>query len=290
MKPTLLSLLTGLIVAACSAPERSTEWTPLLDETLSQWQPYLSYRHQEDYTGKLPVDSLGAVISPIGFSDEFGVFTTVKEKDELILRVSGEVYGCLITRHEFENYHLKLKVKWGQKKWIPRQAKLKDSGLLYHSIGESGVDYWRSWMLSQEFQIMEGHMGDYWNISRSAIDIRAIQPEDMIDPIASTRKPFLPFGTGSKNGSFCLRAEDWESADGEWTTLELICFADKSIHIINGHVVMVLQNSRFVKEDGSVLPLNRGNLQLQSEAAEVFFKDIQIRKLDQLPEEVVGFY
>ncbi|MEO6674094.1 MAG: family 16 glycoside hydrolase [Ginsengibacter sp.] len=90
-----------------------------------------------------------------------------------VLRISGEIYGCIFTKEEYENYHLRLKVKWGEKKWTPRKAKLKDSGICYFSQGECGKDYWRAWMLSQEFQIMQGHMGDYWNIANSAIDVRA---------------------------------------------------------------------------------------------------------------------
>src|SRR5690606_25631062 len=117
-------------------------------------------------------------------------------------------------------------------KFEPRMHKLKDSGILYHSVGESGVDYWRSWMLSQEFQIMEGHMGDYWNIANSAIDIRAYLPEGKMNSIADERQPFLPFGSTNPEG-FCMRSANHESKPGEWTTLELICFEDKSLHIVN---------------------------------------------------------
>ncbi len=40
-------------------------------------------------------------------------------------------------------------------------------------------------MLSQELQIMEGHMGDYWCQVTSAMDIRAYTPEYIMKPIAS---------------------------------------------------------------------------------------------------------
>ncbi|NJO00915.1 MAG: hypothetical protein HC880_03790 [Bacteroidia bacterium] len=61
-------------------------------------------------------------------------------------------------------------------------------------MGASGVDYWRSWMLSQECQIMEGHMGDYWSIANSAIDVRAWIPEDILNPVANHRQALLPIG------------------------------------------------------------------------------------------------
>lgn len=130
---------------------------------------------------------------------------------------------------------------------------------------------------------MEGHMGDYWNIANAAIDIRAFLPEGKMNSIANTRQPFLPFGSGAAEG-FCMRSENRESSDGLWTDLELICFEGKSLHIVNGKVVMVLQNSRYM-DNGKAQPLTKGKIQLQSEASEVYFKGIQIKQIDALPKE-----
>ncbi len=276
-------LLLLVLLALLTSLKEKDDWTPLLDKKLSQWEMYLSYRHAEGYTGAVPRDASGAPLTPVGYNkDETGVFSVIEEAGEPVLRVSGEIYGSVFTKREYENYHLKLKVKWGDRKYVPRTGKLKDSGLLYHSVGENGVDYWRAWKLSQEFQIMEGHMGDYWNVATSAIDIRAYQSEGKMNSVASASQPFLPFGTGSKRDGFCMRSENYESPAGAWTTLELICYGDKSVHLVNGHVVMVLQGSRYLK-DGETLPLAKGKIQLQSEAAEVFFKDIQIRSISRMP-------
>lgn len=264
-------------------------WINMLDNNLSQWETYLSYRHKIGYNGKIPVDETGKEIMPIGYNkDETKVFSMVKKDGEQVLRVSGEIYGSLYTKQDFDNYHLKLKVKWGTKKYDPRQNLLKDSGILYHSIGESGVDYWRAWMLSQEFQIMEGHMGDYWNIGTSAIDIRAFLPEGQMNSVADAKQPFLGFGTDNDQG-FCLRSENRETADNGWTTIELITYDGKSLHIVNGHVVMVLKNSHYVK-DGQKIPLNKGKIQVQSEAAETFYKDMQIKPLDAMPKDYEAYY
>ncbi|MCW4468554.1 DUF1080 domain-containing protein [Flavobacterium sp. MFBS3-15] len=266
------------------------EWTPLLDKNLSQWGMYLSYRHVPTYNGQVPTDADGKEIAPIGYGkNEANVFSVAEENGEPVLRVSGEIYGCIFTKAEYENYHLKAKVKWGSKKWHPRTDKLKDSGILYHSVGEAGRDYWRAWMLSQEFQVMEGHMGDYWNIANSAVDIRAFMPEGTMNPVADAGQPFLPVGAGSQNDGFCMRSENRESPIGEWTQLELICFGDKSLHIVNGHVVMVLQNSRYV-ENGKSFPLSKGKIQLQSEAAETFYKDVMIKQLETMPKEYQKYF
>lgn len=279
MKTAIILILMSLLFGSAPDPE---PWTALLDKDMTRWENYLSYRHKNGYNGKIPEDARGNPLPPIGYNkDSAGVFRMVEQEGEWVLRISGEIYGCLFTREEYENYHLTLKVKWGERKFEPRVDKLRDSGILYHSVGQAGVEYWRSWMLSQEFQIMEGHMGDYWSQATSGADIRAFLSEGMMNSVANQNQPFLPFGAESPNG-FCLRSENFESPPDEWTTLDLICYQGNSLHIVNGHIAMVLKNSRYLR-DGKTIPLTKGKIQLQSEAAEVFFKDIRIRKIDRLP-------
>lgn len=276
-----------ILVCACS---QENSWINLLDKNLSGWEMYLSYKHGDDYRGEMPADTNGIPLSPVGYNKNVdGVFSVDDSGGTPVLRISGEIYGCVLTKKEYENYHLKMKVKWGDMKYVPRLEKLKDSGILYHSQGECGVDYWRSWMLGQEFQVMEGHMGDYWSIANSAIDIRAFIPEGSMNAVASPKQPFLYMGTGSPYSGFCLRSADYESDPGEWTDLELISFEGQSLHIVNGHVVMILTNSRYVA-DGSTVPLTKGKIQLQSEAAEVFYKDIMIRDITELPQKYKALF
>lgn len=282
MKQIFLQITCFTLLILFSSLKTADEWTPLLDKDLSQWQSYLSYAHKPGYNGKVPKDAAGNPIAPVGYDkDSLKVFSVINEKGGPVLRVSGEMYGCLISRQSYENYHLKLQVKWGQKKYVPRMNLLKDSGILYHSIGEAGADYWRTWMLSQEFQIMEGHMGDFWCQANSAIDIRSYPSEGSMSRIADEKQPF---GTLKQGGDgFCMRSGNYETPGNEWTTLELICFKGKSLHIVNGHVVMILQNSRYITPEGKEVPMTKGKLQLQSEAAEVFFRDIRIKPLEKMP-------
>ncbi len=269
---------------------KKNEWTSLLDKNLSQWEMYLSYSFATGSDGEVPLDENGEKIKPIGYNKNVkNVFSVIEENGETVLKISGEIYGCIFTKQEFDNYHLKLKVKWGDKKWAPRKNLLKDSGVMYHSIGECGFDGWNTWMLSQEMQIMEGHTGDYWSIASSAIEVRALTPEYIMNPIASENQPFLGFGEGTNHLGFCLRSRDNESPHGEWTEVELICFEDKSLHIVNGEVVMILRNSHYTK-NGKSIPLTKGKIQLQSEAAEVFYKDIKIRSIKTLPDSYASFY
>ena len=284
------SYLLLVLLFFLSSFEENNNWIDLLDKDLSQWENYLSYRYPEGYDGEIPKDAEGNDLKPIGLNkDTFDVFTMIEEDGQPVLRISGEIYGCVATKSSFENYHLKLQVKWGDIKWHPRKQLLKDSGLLYHSIGPHGAESWRSWMLSQEFQVMQGHMGDFWSQANSAIDIRAYLPEYIMNPVADKSQPFLSLGRGEEIKGYCMRSANFERPHGEWNTLELICFENKSIHIVNGEVVMILQNSRYV-EDGKKIPMNKGKIQLQSEAAEVFYKNVKIKQLKKLPEEYHQYY
>lgn len=290
-KSTLLLLGLALLLSSCRQDEG---WQSLLDSDLSHWRVYQSYQHTNDFRGRAPVDEAGEKIPPIGYDKNlYDLFTVTEEAGEPVLRVSGQTYGCVISNQSYRNYHLRLQVKFGQKRWEPRLEKALDSGLLYHSVGDAGVDYWLSWMRSFEFQVMqsgttEGNSGDFWSIAGSKADIKISRP----DPEKRTYY-YNPEGewltVGSRGVTNFCGTEDHNSPDGEWTTLELICYEGQSLHIVNGEVVMALKNLRYTAEGGDV-PLVEGRLQLQSEAGEVFYKGIEIRPLEQMPEEYVSYF
>ncbi|WP_116127751.1 DUF1080 domain-containing protein [Lewinella sp. IMCC34183] len=294
-----LLFLLPLVLCTCARPtapdttlpRETGEWTSLIDPELSDWDTYLSFKHQLGYDGSAPVDEAGNPIAPIGMNPTgYDVFTTVQEDGADVIRVSGEYYGCLISKEEYADYHLQVKFRWGDRKWVPRRDLLKDSGVLYHSIGPPGAEHWRTWMLSQEFQIMEGHTGDYWNQASSAMNIRAYTPEYLMNPMADATQDYLHIGTGGPYKNYCLRSNNYENPHGEWNTLDLICYEDKALHIVNGEVVMILKDSRYVNDAGEVVPLTRGKLQLQSEAAEVFYKDIRITPLERLDPAYAAYF
>lgn len=289
----IIFLLFPVLFLSCSETPKNEplQWENLVDKDLTQWGSYLSFKHQVGYDGSEPKDESGNLIEPIGLNNpDYDVFTTVSEGDETLIKVSGEYYGCLFTKKEYANYHFQLKFKWGNKKSVPRENLLKDSGILYHSIGPHGAEHWRSWMLSQEFQVMEGHTGDFWKQATSAIDIRAYTPEFVMTPLAHESQDFLPIGMNEEIEFYCMRSNNNEKPHGEWNTLDLIAFEDKALHIVNGEVVMILRNSRYIDEKGNAVPLTKGKIQIQSEAAEVFYKDIKIRSLAALPAEYQVHY
>lgn len=290
----MFRLLTTAMVITMVAFPVCAETRYLLDPGLSQWRTYLGYPNAETRVPGLPRQADGQYAEPVGYdTDPLAVFTTLEQDGETLLRISGEIYGGIFTREDFANYRLTLEFKWGRQKWPPRLDLALDSGILYHGTGEHGVDYWRAWPLSQEFQIIEasaeGTTGDWWKIAHSLIDIRCARPGAGAPFRYHPEHPPQTFGGEDGADITCRARENREKPTGEWNRLELIVFEDKSLHIVNGEVVMALSNSAY-PEDGKVHPLTRGRIVLQSEAGEVFYRRIQLQPLQALPEDYHQYF
>lgn len=230
-----------------------------------------------------PLDDAGKKLTetPVGLNnDPDRVFTIVKDSQENVIRISGEKWGGISTKEEYENFHLQLMFKWGSLTWGQKKNKKKDSGLLYFAVGQHGADY-GAWMRSQEFQIQEGDCGDYWGVAGGMEDIPAVKKSDS-EYVYNPAGPVYNFGATSKVGRHCIKNGDAEKPSGEWNVLDLYCHGDTSVHVINGKVMMVLYHSQ-QSDNGKILPLKKGKLQIQSEGAEVFYKQIKIKSLNLIP-------
>ncbi|HWA33973.1 MAG TPA: DUF1080 domain-containing protein [Cyclobacteriaceae bacterium] len=164
-----------------------------------------------------------------------------------VLHISGEKFGYLCTEGEFENFHLKLEFKFGEKKWAPRLDQVRDSGVLYF-IPMNDED--RIWPSGIECQIQEGDVGDFWMIGKTTIviDGQRTQPGDYV---RSKKK------------------KDAERPHGEWNTVEVIVKDGHCTHIVNGVQV----------SEGSDPSVRKGKLLIQSEGAEIFYRNITLQSL-----------
>lgn len=261
-------------------------WVPLLSYDYQQyWEVFMGAPHAtvKNLTDVDPLSD-GKNSKPLGLNnDPKDVFKIEEINGEHILHISGEIYGALSSLHDYENYHLRLQFKWGEKKWEPRLNRPRDSGILYHCLPPHGK-FWNVWMQSQEFQVQEGDVGDYYALVTTQMEIPSVKP-------AGERE--FTYRKGAKRNHFsnadktlpihCNKGIDHENPLGEWNTLELICLKDTSLHIVNGKVAMVLFNSRRINQDKEVVPLEKGKIQIQSEGAEIFYKKIEIKKINSIP-------
>ncbi len=212
------------------------------------------------------------------------VYTVVAEDGKPALRISGQVFGAITSKDEFENYHLKFEFKWGDKRWPPREKAVRDSGLLYHCVGAQGAQG-SFWMRSQELQIQEKDCGDYWSVAGAIVDVEAERKDGKGAFFYKKGAPKLTFGT-KQNGPRVVKSPDNEKPTGQWNTIELYTVGQTSVHMVNGKVNMILTGSRQAI-GGKEVPLTKGKIQLQSEGAEVFYRDITIRAITKIPDDVL---
>jgi hypothetical protein len=277
-------LIASVGFAGCKtaqhAQDSTSAWKALMNgKDLAGWDTYLGPEF-DTLAGKHAGDPLGLNVDPRKN------FSIVIEDNKPALRISGEYFGGISTQDEFANYHLRLEFKWGKQKWAPRKNEKRDSGLLYHGVGPHGAGY-GSWLRSQEFQVQEGDCGDYWSIAESIIDVPARElsaGQFRFDPAGQLQT----FGEKKAGGKRCFKYPDAEKPSGEWNVLEVYCLGDTSVHVVNGKTVMTLFHSRQPGQDGKEIPLTKGKIQLQSEGAEVFYRDIKMRSLTHLPETLLA--
>jgi Domain of Unknown Function (DUF1080) len=282
-------LILAAVVLSVIPAHAENGWTPLWNGTdLDGWTTWMREPEPSSQVPGLKRDADGEYTAPIGSGrDPLKVFTVVDNVDgQPAIRISGEVFGELRTKRSFENYHLKLQFKWGEKKWPPRDRPetRRDSGLLYHVHAEPGAEG-RTWARSIELQIQEHDVGDLYAVG-SAIAVRAKRRPDttpaLYDYDPTGEWTFFSQSQGSPGR--CIKQPDNEKPTGEWNTVELVAFGDTAIHIVNGKVVMRLHGPVRIDRDLPT-PVTSGPIILQSEGAEIFYRDIQIRPITAIPAE-----
>lgn len=275
MKIACLIAFINLLTAVPSLAQKSDQWQLLFNgKDLSGWETYLD----RPYAAANQPNTT----APIGLNaDPNRVFSVVTVDGKPALRISGETFGGINTLADFENYHLQFEFRWGTQKWPPRLDQPRDSGLLYHSVGKHGTPM--LWMESFEFQIQEGDCGDYWGVMNVLADISARKNEKGNYVYQPTATP-ITFQDKTPVGRFCIKNPDAEKTSGQWNTVDLYCLGNTCAHVMNSKTNLVLKNLRhFV--DGQAVPLTKGKIQLQSEGAEVFYRNIRVRSISELPTE-----
>lgn len=256
-------------------------WENLLDEGLSKWEIWMGVPHPT--VDGLPPETPTAVKpqdgKPLGLNnDPKEVFRVIQDGTNLVLGVSGEIYAGLTSKSEYANYHFSAEVKWGEKKWEPRLDRKRDSGFLYHCTGPHGA-FWNVWKRCVEFQIQEGDFGDLYMLAGTGGTLRVIENQDPQQ--GQARYIWNPSGESRKIGRV-QRSKDFESPQGEWTHIEVYTLGNQAIHLVNGQVVLAIDEIRYRDNE----PLSRGQLQLQSEGAEVYYRDIKIRPIKEFPKNL----
>lgn len=204
------------------------------------------------------------------------------------MRVSGRGYGYVATKKDYQDYHLVLEFKWGEKTWGKRENATRDNGILLHAHGPHGA-YGGTWMASIECQIIEGGTGDILVLSPKLADgtqlTTSLACEFTLDrdkeKIWKKGEPRQVVTSGRINWE--KRDVDWadkkgfrgrddvEKPVGEWNRLEVIAKGDTLQYFLNGKLV----NEGFAAKPSS------GKVLLQTEGAEMFVRRYELLPLGQ---------
>jgi hypothetical protein len=221
-------------------------------------------------------------------TDPKRVFTVVDQIDGApAIRISGQVWGGLLTKQAYRDYRLIAEFRWGGATWGDRKARARDSGVLLHAqgrLGNTGKDFNGPWLRSLEFQIIEGGVGDILPVAGYGDNGDEIRPT----VTARTRKDrdgetvFDPDGEPKAYSSGRInwwgRSEDWadrlgfrgpkdvESPGTEWTHIEAVVQGGNLTYYVNGKLVNAATDSSF----------REGRIMLQSEGAEIYFRRIDL--------------
>jgi len=270
-----------------SSDKLTQTWKPLLDSNLSQWDVWIGVPHTSVIgvpKGVFTEDKVshGDPTLALGLNNDIkGVFTVTEENGQPVLHISGEIYGGINTKADYKNYHLSFQMKWGERKWAPRQNAIRDSGLLFHCKGEHGA-FWKTWKLCQEFQVQESDLGDYIPLGNKN---KQVTGNIRSRKAAAGQRPIYDAKGELQSVGYASAFPEVDKAHGEWNTLELFAVNDYAVFVVNGEVVMAIQDSK----DPMGKVLDSGQLQIQSEGAELFYRDIKIKALDALPKQYMQY-
>ncbi|MDX9882161.1 MAG: DUF1080 domain-containing protein [Prolixibacteraceae bacterium] len=257
MKKVILLLLLAGVILPCFAQKQLFNGSDL-----KGWDIYIgsAVKGFEDLKEKATPES---------------IYSLMEMDGQKVIRISGDVFASLATKKEYGNYHLRLEFKWGEKVYANR-----NSGLLYHSFGNFGAAF-GTWMTNIEHQLMHDRLGDTYLMNNTYCETEVIKTGDgkfQFKEGSTVEKFGEPY-----NGRNITKASDTEKPLGEWNTVDLYCFGSTSVHVVNGTVVMINKNCSKI-EDGKLIPLTKGKIQIQSEGAELFVRKIEIEKIKEIPQ------
>jgi hypothetical protein len=258
-----LALLAGLALAGqqAEAKKDAGEWTPLFNgRDLTGWYTFLQKHGKNSDPDRVITIEDGSI----------RLYKHAADGSEVVM-------GYIATEKEYGDYHLRFQYRWGKKKFRPRHALKRDAGLYYHIIGEDAV-----WPKALQFQIQQTDVGDLLALYGFQLDTW-IDPKTKNDEQATYLGPDKggePRVLGGKGIGYQKRLPGPFEVEG-WNTAEIIAKGDTTRHILNGHVVNSGQNIRVVDQGDpkKAAPVTKGRIALEIEAAEMDFRNVQIKLL-----------
>src|SRR3989440_661277 len=202
-------------------------------------------------------------------------------------------YGGIYTNESYENYRLTVEYKFAGPTHGDRVKAARDSGLLLHC---NGKPQGATWEASIEANVMEGDTGSFWLVGNR-------KTADVVDDEGRPIKLGITVEAEKRNngeyyykpGAAAVRLEgedkvcnpgykgtratdtgghrgpnDFDSGPGKWTNVECVC---------RGDVIEVYVNGKLANK-ATQCSLTKGRIGLQVEAADVWYRNVRLVRLD----------
>ncbi|MEO7656657.1 MAG: DUF1080 domain-containing protein [Sphingomicrobium sp.] len=246
---------------AASLPAYAGPWVPLFNgRNLDGWTYFQDGVGRRDLSHAISVEN--GVLHMLGSSYSGG---------------ATPGFGHVATVDEYDNYHLRLQFKFGERRFEPRLLAKRNSGVLYHM----GPELDRVYPNCIEFQLEESDVGDAilvntrcwpgFDAGGTPAWPTQVGPPQPLEVAPREPRPAIERQRVIKNG-------DFETRMG-WNTIELLAIGSKAAHLVNGRIVTTLYNIiGQIGRDRSYHALSKGRIAVELEGAECFFRNIEIRK------------
>lgn len=176
-------------------------------------------------------------------------------------------HGLFYTNKSYSKFIFKFEYKWGTKITNNFDKWQYDAGCYYHVYDD------KIWPKGLEYQIRydhtknRNHTGDLWAAGVT------------VNWYSDANRTFLLPQDGGVDQGVCKNelhgssSAKYYALNDQWNQCEVIVMADKyAIHKLNGQIVNMATN----------LSVSEGIIGLQSETAEIFYRNIEIKEFDEL--------
>ncbi|MBC8051617.1 MAG: DUF1080 domain-containing protein [Sphingobacteriaceae bacterium] len=177
----------------------------------------------------------------------------------------NDTHGMIFTQKKYSRYIFKFEYKWGSKRLNNFDMFQYDAGVYYHvnnqKIWPGGIEY----QVRYDHVKSENHTGDIWN---GGLKFKWFEGPGVTYLSPDKGGKERDNGRGEHKASPGVK---YHALNGKWNKCEIIVMGDEyAIHKLNGKVVNMITR----------LNIKEGAIGLQSETAEIFYRNIMIKELD----------
>ncbi len=256
IKVVLISAISALLSSHSIAREQ-----PIVEDG---FVPLFNGRNWDGW--HLKIKSGDAEMAAKVYAIEDGMVHVFKDlPDGLELNAgTNSTHGLFYTNKKYSRFIFRFDYKWGKKTYNNFNQFQYDAGCYYHVADD------KIWPVGIEYQIrydhlkQKNHTGDFWAYGiqwYAGPDGAFLLPRD-----GGTAQP------PRKGEHPVLASAKHHALDDQWNQCEVIVMADEyAIHKLNGQVVNM----------ATKLPHREGIIGLQSETAEIYYRNLRIKEFSE---------